>query len=598
MNILSAIKSVRIFPGKNKLQVLTTPWSESLDTSHVLDEYPRPQMVRNHYINLNGYWDYKVYAPKGHLKSSGQLLVPFSPEAPLSGAGFQLKPNEILVCERLLPQLQPPAEGSRCILHFGAVDQYARVYINGHLAVSHIGGYLPFSADITEFLTNGDNLLSVRIVDRSDTSYHSIGKQKLKRGGMFYTAQSGIWQTVWLEWVPDIYIQDLLITPCFDKETVHVSLTLNKPLSSGPGTDCVLCRVLDAEGAHVSKGVCANQSDSMCHYSCYCDVDDVHPWTPDTPYLYSLEVTAGADCVTGYFAMRTFSIEQDSKGIPRFCLNHHPLLLNGVLDQGYWPDGLYTAPSDEALMYDIKKMKELGFNLIRKHVKIEPARWYYHCDRLGMIVWQDMVNGGKYLAPFMTWLPALFPKLKTHFSDRFYSLLGRKNIHGREDFERECLETAAALRSFPCISTWVLFNEGWGQFDSKRLTKKLKDMDSGRLIDSASGWFDRGQGDFKSEHNYFEKLSVIPDKRAFVISEYGGYACQIKEHISTKAIYGYKIYPTLEQFQNAYFNLRRTELEPLIEQGLCGAVYTQVSDIEDEINGLLTYDRRFCKLDS
>ena len=597
MNLLSAIKSVRIFPGSHKLQALTTSWGESLDTDHVLDEYPRPQMVRPHYVNLNGYWNYKVFASKDQLKATGQLLVPFSPEAPLSGAGFQLKPNETLVCERLLPPLIPPAGDCRCILHLGAVDQYARVYVNGHLAASHIGGYLPFSADITEFLATGDNLLSVRIVDRSDTSYHSIGKQKLKRGGMFYTAQSGIWQTVWLEWVPDIYIQDLLITPCFDKETVHVSLTLNRPLSSLPGADCVICRVLDAEGAHVSKGVCTNHSDSMCQYSCYCDVDDLHPWTPDTPYLYTMEVTAGKDCVTGYFAMRTFSVEPDDKGTPRFCLNHRPLFLNGVLDQGYWPDGLYTAPSDEALIYDIKKMKELGFNLIRKHVKIEPARWYYHCDRLGMIVWQDMVNGGKYLAPFMTWLPALFPKLKVHFSDRLYSLLGRKNVHGREDFERECTETIEALRVFPCISTWVLFNEGWGQFDSKRLTKMVRALDPDRLIDSASGWFDRGQGDFKSEHNYFEKLSIVPDKRAFVISEYGGYACQIKGHVSTHSIYGYKVFPTLEQFQNGYFKLRRTELEPLIEQGLCGAVYTQVSDIEDEINGLLTYDRKICKLD-
>ena len=574
-----------------------TKWGEQLDTGHVLEEYPRPQMVRDSYLNLNGYWNYVITSGKKRPeKFEGKILVPFSPEALLSGVNRQLKPDEKLVCERTFFVPELPGDGSRCLLHFGAVDQFAKVYVNGQPVCSHVGGYLPFSADITDTLKKGENQLAVHIEDRSDTSYHSVGKQKLKRGGMFYTAQSGIWQTVWMEWVPEIYVTDLQATPQFEKETVHVCLHLSRPLPFSSGDDAPVCHVLDADGNILSKGTFTNHSDSLCEYSCYCDVDAMHPWTPDSPSLYGLEVHAGDDHVRGYFAMRTYSVEPDAAGLPRFCLNHEPLFLNGVLDQGYWPDGLYTAPSDEALVFDIQTMKDLGFNLLRKHAKMEPARWYYHCDRLGMIVWQDMVNGGGYRAPFMTWLPALFPALKTHFSDRLYPLLCRKNAHGREEFIRECRETVEALRCFPCISTWVIFNEGWGQFDSKKLTKMFRELDDSRLIDSASGWFDRGQGDFKSEHNYFDKQFVIPEERAFVISEYGGYACRIKDHLSTRSVYGYKLCPTPEAFREAYRKLMEEEIEPLKEKGLCGAVYTQLSDIEDETNGLLTYDRKVCKL--
>lgn len=460
MNLLAALASVRIFPGKASHQTLTTRWGKALDPQHILEEYPRPQMIRDQYINLNGEWNYTVLSEKNTITKEGTLLVPFSPEAPLSGAGFQLKPHEKMLCERLLPVKCLPSDGSRCILHFGAVDQYAKVLVNGKVVISHVGGYLPFSADITDALQEGSNALTVHIEDRSDTSYHSVGKQKLKRGGMFYTAQSGIWQTVWMEWVPAVYVKELELTPLYEKETVHVSLLLNHPISGCSDAKAVVCHVRDMDGRLISKGICTNQSDSLCCYSCYCDVNNMHPWNPDDPYLYTMEIQAGEDKVTGYFAMRTFTIEPDKKGLPRFCLNHEPLFLNGVLDQGYWPDGLYTAPSDEALIYDIQTMKNLGFNMIRKHVKVETARWYYHCDRLGMIVWQDMVNGGTYNAPFMTWLPALFPKFKLHTSDRIHPLFGRKNVHGREEFIRECKETVAALKAFPCISTWVIFNEG------------------------------------------------------------------------------------------------------------------------------------------
>ena len=597
MNLLAALASVRIFPRKVSHQTLTTRWGKALDPQHILEEYPRPQMIRDQYINLNGEWNYTVLSEKNTITKEGTLLVPFSPEAPLSGAGFQLKPHEKMLCERLLSVKCLPSDGSRCILHFGAVDQYAKVLVNGKVVVSHIGGYLPFSADITDALQEGCNTLTVHIEDRSDTSYHSVGKQKLKRGGMFYTAQSGIWQTVWMEWVPAVYVKKLELTPLYEKETVHVSLLLNHPISGCSDAEAVVCHVRDMDGRLISKGICTNQSDSLCCYSCYCDVNNMHPWNPDDPYLYTIEIQAGEDKVTGYFAMRTFTIEPDKKGLPRFCLNHEPLFLNGVLDQGYWPDGLYTAPSDEALIYDIQTMKNLGFNMIRKHVKVETARWYYHCDRLGMIVWQDMVNGGTYNAPFMTWLPALFPKFKLHTSDRIHPLFGRKNVHGREEFIRECKETVTALKAFPCISTWVIFNEGWGQFQTEDMTRLLGEMDPDRLIDQASGWFDQGGGDFSSLHNYFFGLFIRPErKRASALSEYGGYSYPVSGHTACEKQYGYGACKTREEL-NKRCTERADKMRELIPEGLCAGVYTQWSDIEEEVNGVYTYDRKIRKID-
>lgn len=598
MNVKDALRSVHLFQKKELPSALSTIWGEQLDPEHVLEEYPRPQMVRNSYINLNGYWDYKIRNnnKKKPFEMHGKILVPFSPEASLSGVGHQLLPGEELICERTLPAEEPPFEHAHCVLHFGAVDQLCHIYINGTLALTHLGGYLPFSLDITEYLTECENKLSVHIEDSSDTSFHSVGKQKLKRGGMFYTAQSGIWQTVWMEWVPPVHIANLRIIPSIDKETIHVTVNVSAPHKNCCMSAPVTCYVYDQKELLVSKSVCTNSSSGICQYSCYCDINDMHLWSPDDPYLYTLKVSAGTDEVTGYFAMREFSIEHDEKGLPRFCLNHEPLFLQGVLDQGYWPDGLYTAPSDEALIYDIQTMKKLGFNMLRKHAKIEPARWYYHCDRLGMIVWQDMVNGGRYNAPVMTWFPTMAASARTRFPDRIHPLLGRRNCFGREQFLRECKLTIQTLGCFPCISTWVIFNEGWGQFDSKKLTKMFRELDSTRTIDTASGWFDKGYGDFKSEHIYFTRQYVVPDPRAYIISEFGGYTCPVKGHTTTSAVHGYKVFKTIPEFQKAYHNLIQEEIEPLKEQGLCGTVYTQVSDIEDEINGILTYDRKICKL--
>ena len=326
--------------------------------------------------------------------------------------------------------------------------------------------------------------------------------------------------------------------------------------------------------------------------------DSFEAWSPDQPHLYEFTVTADEDRIDGYFAMRSFTIEKDENGVPRFCLNHKPYFLHGVLDQGYWPDGLMTAPCDEALVYDIELAKECGFNMIRKHIKIEMLRWYYHCDRLGMIVWQDMVNGGTtYNMPFVCYLPTALPFLGKVLKDHAYRRFSRREEEGRIAWEKECRDTVEHLYNVPSISTWVPFNEAWGQFDAARIANNVKKQDATRTVDHASGWFDQKAGDFRSVHNYFRRLRVEKDKeRAFVISEYGGFACHIKEHSSVERCFGYKKYDSLDELTAAFGTLVKAEIQPLIEKGLSGAVYTQLSDIEEEVNGLVTYDRKIRKI--
>ncbi|HOO29184.1 MAG TPA: glycoside hydrolase family 2 TIM barrel-domain containing protein, partial [Lachnospiraceae bacterium] len=320
-------------------------------------------------------------------------------------------------------------------------------------------------------------------------------------------------------------------------------------------------------------------------------------WTPDTPYLYYYSVRCGADEVAGYFALRTFSVEPDENGVARMCLNHRPYFQKGVLDQGYWPDGLYTAPSDSAMLYDIMKMKELGFSMLRKHLKIEPQRWYYHCDRLGMIVWQDMVNGGgRYRFWFVTYLATAFNMFKYRIRDNCHHLLARSDRRGREQFEQEMERTVRQLFGHPSIGTWVIFNEGWGQFDAVRMTEKMRALDSSRVIDSTSGWFDQGCGDLRSQHYYFFKLVLQWEKkRATVISELGGFPYRIEEHSFSDKVYGYHACNTQEELHAAYRHLMQDIIEPEIQKGLSATVYTQLSDVEEEVNGILTYDREVCK---
>lgn len=601
MNFSDALKSV-IRPHRNDhFTTLTTIWGEQLDTSKILPEYPRPQMQRNNFTILNGYWDYAI-TEKDTLPDSynGTILVPFSPESSLSGVSRQLLPHQFLWYRTILPASECLLSGqNRLILHFGAVDYCAEVYINQHLTTSHQGGYLPFSVDITDFLQSGNNELMLKVQDSTGTYDESRGKQTLERGGIFYTAQSGIWQSVWLEQIPLSHIETLWFETDFDarKVTAHITASIHGTVPS----PTLSLYAKDQEIAAGSIDLCGNGILSAS-LTLSIPKEAFHPWSPEDPFLYDVKLCFGEDRITSYFAMRVFSVEKqpeaDFSDKPVFCLNHKPYFLMGVLDQGYWPDGLYTAPSDEALIYDIKSMKSLGFNMLRKHIKVETARWYYHCDRLGMIVCQDMVNGGsRYHMPVISYLPTIVPSF--HLKDSHYSLLSRKNKNARDFWEKECADTIQYLKFFPSIAIWVPFNEGWGQFDAARITETIRRLDPSRLIDSASGWFDQNCGDFVSVHNYFRPLSVSVKKwenRAFFLSEYGGYACAVKGHTSVERVYGYKRYGTTNEFRIAYENLIQKSLLPLKKHGLSGAVYTQLSDVEEEVNGILTYDRKVNKL--
>ncbi len=608
MRIKDALANIHKEHAEDTLISLYTPWGETLDKSRVWQEYPRPQMQREHYQMLHGEWDYAIVSQSADyaFESQGKILVPFSPESLLSGVGRQLQPKEYLWYQKTLTftdeEYQRKERGERCILHFEAVDQQTLVCINGQEVVRHYGGYLPFEVDITDYVSENECVLQVRVKDDTDTSYHARGKQTLKRGGMFYTAQSGIWQSVWYEWVPQNYVKKIKITPDYDKATVtielrshafikEVSLQLDE-LDVGEHLNTEVMRVV-YEGSTKQEG-----KGWITTLVLRFEEGIFKPWSPEEPNLYYFTLKAGDDTIRSYFAMRIFTVEKDERGIPRFCLNHQPYFLNGVLDQGYWPDGLMTAPCDEAFVYDIELAKKTGFNMIRKHIKIEPLRWYYHCDRLGMIVWQDMVNGGTaYNMPWVCYMPTALPFLGRKIKDNLYHMFSRKSEKGRKAWEEECRQTISHLYNVPSISTWVPFNEAWGQFDAERIANNVKVQDPTRTVDHASGWFDQKAGDFNSVHNYFRKLRVEKDdKRAFVISEYGGYACHVKGHSSVERMFGYKKFDTTEELSKAYMELYEGQVLPLIEKGLSGVVYTQLSDIEEEVNGLVTYDRKVIKV--
>ena len=564
---------------------LMTEWGERLDPEHVLEEYPRPQLAREKWVNLNGYWEYAITKdPKIPDQWDGKILVPFSPEALLSGVERQLQPDEYLHYRRSIHIPEGSLKSGKWILHFGAVDQICRVYVNQKRAGQHTGGYLPFSLDITRFLREGENRLDVCVRDLSDTSFHARGKQSLKRGGMWYTAQSGIWQTVWMEHVPDVYITAIKLIPDCNHSAIRIKVLTNE---ESPEVHAVISfHKKIVRRVKLKAGV-------LCSVS----LDHFRWWTPEEPDLYDLELTAGDDRVTSYFGMRKMEIRKDRKGILRFWLNGRPYYHNGVLDQGYYSDGLYTAPSDEALQYDIRTMKDLGFNLLRKHIKIEPDRWYYHCDRLGMLVWQDMVSGGSaYHSWFVTNIPFVLMRTGRIIRDSSYWLLARQEKEGRQEYYRELKETVRHLYNHPCVTAWVPFNEGWGQFDAHEVVRVLRRLDPTRQIDQASGWFDQGGGDMYSIHNYWKKLKVKPlADRVVALTEFGGCFHLVQNHSFTDRIYGIRKYSSPDALADGLASVWKKELIPNILKGLSASVYTQVSDIEDELNGLLTFDRRRLK---
>lgn len=586
MKIKEMIGALQLQKKDGARNQLMTVWGEHLDRERVLQEYPRPQMVRDNYTILNGVWNYAITASsKMPEQYDGSILVPFSPETELSGVHRQLQPKEFLWYQRSF-YLDELPQGRRLILHFGACDERCRVYVNGTQAGFHFGGYQAFSIDITTYIVKGENKLEVCVRDRSDTSYHGRGKQKLQNGGMFYTAQSGIWQTVWYEWVPDIYIERLHIIPHYDEDSVELEIFTNE--SAEEKSACKV--VIYADDIPVSElNVTGMRKVTL-------PVPDKRSWSPVDPFLYQIIITYGKDQIASYFGMRCFTVEEDVNGIPRLCLNHVPYFQNGVLDQGYWPESLMTPVSDEAMIQDIKAAKRLGFNMIRKHCKIEPMRWYYHCDRLGMLVWQDMINGGdEYHMVYTSYIPTVFKKLRK-IKDNHYSFMSRSNPKGRKEWKKECLETIEQLYNCTCICTWVLFNEGWGQFDAEQNRQMVQALDSSRFIDAHSGWFDQNAGDMRSVHIYFFDLVAELGRKPYVISEYGGLACGIPEHSYSEEVFGYGSYKNTTDFKKAYKDMQR-KIQQLYSDGLSAAVYTQLTDIEEEVNGLLTYDRRISKLE-
>lgn len=572
---------------RRTLRPLLTPWGETLDRGNPLPEYPRPQLRRESFLSLNGPWRYAIRpGDQGEPEAwDGEIVVPFSPESLLSGVGRTVTPEDRLWYRRTfaLPEL---FRRDRVLLHFGAVDQSCEVFVNGKRTGGHEGGYLPFTCDITEALAEGENTLTVSVTDGASRSRHAYGKQSFTPGGIWYTPQSGIWQTVWLESVPENYVEGLTITPDFDGRRVRFVIRARDPEGAG----IVVRRegqVIAEEWYDGEKG----WAESLIREEFF------RPWTPEDPFLYDVTVTLrGGDRVESYFGMRKFGVtEVDGKKV--LALNNRPIFMSGVLDQGYWSDGLYTPPSDEAMIYDIQKMKDCGFNMLRKHIKVEPLRWYYHCDRLGMIVWQDMVSGGSRLNPLVI---QVLPFAGVHLQDSRYRRFGRGDPAGREQFLRDMEDTVALLYNAPSVAVWVPFNEGWGQFDSLRATQRLWDLDPTRLVDHASGWHDQGGGDFKSRHVYFRPVRLKGEaNRVLALTEFGGYSLPVAGHTAGEKAFGYRMYRDRAAFQAAFERLYREEVIPCMrEQGLSAAVYTQVSDVEDEVNGLLSYDRRVCKVDT
>jgi len=578
----------QIVPGH-----ITTPWADDINPHQPWHEYPRPQMVRDGWQNLNGLWEFTT-TPEDALQPENfpeQILVPFPLESALSGVKRPLQPDQVLWYHHTF-RLESGWETGRTLIHFGAVDWSCRLWINGQPIGEHTGGYDPFTFEITHAVSHKKNDLVLAVLDPSDTMPIQRGKQVLKPQFIWYTAVSGIWQTVWLEHVPDVYISSIKVTPNIDRDRI----TIECQVDPEPAFDMtILAKVLN-------KGDVIASSEGSANTPIQVKLPDPQLWSPETPHLYDLEITLKQDerkldTVRSYFGMRKFSVERTEDGILRFHLNHKPYFLYGPLDQGYWPDGLYTPPTDEAVRWEIDFLKDAGFNMLRKHVKVEPARYYYHCDRAGLIVWQDMVSGGISPKPIWFFFAGLFKHLK---DTRWYQHLGRRTKENRNQFKLEYRRMLEALYNAVSIAIWCPFNEGWGQFNAKELAGWTREFDPTRLVDHASGWFDQGGGNFKSEHIYFKPLpKPDPDaSRAWVLSEFGGYSLNLPKHAwNPEKDFGYKKFTNRASLTRGYLELLQSQLSSWIDAGLSAAVYTQTTDVESEVNGFLTYDRKLSKMD-
>ena len=557
---------------------IKTSWAEKMDVNHVLPEYPRPLMVRQNWSNLNGLWSYAI-RPVGETcptKFDGNILVPFAVESALSGVQKELKDNQELWYTRLF---KVPAnwKGQKVLLHFGAVDWKADVWVNDVKIGQHSGGFTPFYFDITAALASGDNKLVVKVWDPTSNGEQPRGKQAYNPGGIFYTPVSGIWQTVWLEPVAEHHIANVKTTPDIDKSLVKVEVATNAAVSG----DLVEVKLFDGANLVATGKALGGEAVELI-------VKNQKLWSPESPFLYDMQVSLIrngkiVDNVKSYTAMRKYSTRKDDKGHVRMQLNNKDYFQFGPLDQGWWPDGLYTAPSDEALKYDIIKTKDFGFNMIRKHVKVEPARWYTHCDKLGIIVWQDMPSGGK--SP--EWRPG-------HYFDGVELV---RTPESESNFRKELKEIIDANYSYACIGVWTVFNEAWGQFKTPEMAEWTKDYDPTRLVNPASGGNHYMCGDMLDLHHYPGPNMFLRDpQRVNVLGEFGGIGLAVKDHLwDANRNWGYVKFNSIEEVTDEYVKYAE-QLLPFVERGLSAAVYTQTTDVEEEINGLITYDRKVIKM--
>lgn len=581
--IVSQLAMAQYAPAGDSLK---TRWASEITPENVWQEYPRPQMAREDWLNLNGLWDYAIRSKDVNSideifvdQFDGKILVPFCVESSLSGVQKYVGKDNVLWYQREF-EVPKSWKGKSVILHFGAVDWKCDVWVNDIKVGSHTGGYTPFSMDITNVLKKKDNKIRVRVWDPTDQGEQPCGKQHVKPHGIWYTSVTGIWQTVWLEPVNENHIVDLKIVPDIDNHTVYVT----PQIANASADNMVIIDITMGSDLAVAREQSMNESTIEVPFY----TNKINLWTPDNPFLYGVEVllykgNKVVDHVTSYFAMRKFSTAKDENGIVRLMLNDKPIFMFGPLDQGWWCDGLYTAPCDEALKYDIQKTKDFGFNMIRKHVKVEPARWYYWCDKLGIIVWQDMPSGGK--GP--GWV-----------TDRYFDgPLSARTPESEAIYKKEWKEIIDYLYSVPSIGVWVPFNESWGQFKTPEIVEWTKTYDPSRLVNPASGGNHYPVGDILDIHNYPDPEMYFYDpERATVLGEYGGIGRKIEGHTWVKDQgWGYVEYDTEEKVTDTYVEYANKLLE-LIPQGFSAAVYTQTTDCEIELNGLMTYDRKVVKL--